>query len=1563
MGTFYEQKNGFSENTSGNSFSLHLVLFSDADEMYELWLPAVSEGIYYFADLQEHSFLSVAAKEGQWFAICKEPACFRNVAVTHQHGVLLVENQTLFIEFENRTYRLYVSKASKEFMVCHNYSVCRGTEISIGSLPGNDIYCSDPHISRNHAMLIYSEKGWYFWDCDSLNGTYVNGMKRNNSMLNLGDVIRIMGLRIIIGTSFLSISDDTGTVTVSQKLQRISSAENRAYEYTRELTSNSESYFNRLPRKRIEMIQKTITIEGPPMSTERKQLPLMLRMGSSMVMGGASALAGNYTTVLSSVLFPLLSSKYTEKERQEYERLRVEKYTEYLEKKYQEILEACWNEQNILNLKYPSLQEIISCSKQTQHLWERRPVDRDFLHIRLGIGSRPLSAVVNYPTRRFELEEDELEEKMYQLAEQPYCLEDVPVVLSLVESTVCGLTGQHETVCAYIRQMVLQLAVLHSYDELKIVFLMSPEELKHMESVRYLPHTWSNRRDFRLIATNEAEAYALGEYLEGQFCEDDGKDFQQILKCRPYYLIIAMDKRLSENHKILKDIAQSDKNHGVSLIVAYDDLPKETQRIIALSEHGKSICTTMSTDGGDDIFFEIESYDAKEAERMMGILANTRLKTVTQAQEIPKMITFLEMYKAGRIEQLNPLKRWRENNPAKSLMAPVGIGADGMLFTLDLHEKRQGPHGLVAGMTGSGKSEFIITYILSMAVNYHPDEVAFVLIDYKGGGLAGAFENPHSGVRLPHLVGTITNLDGASIQRSLMSIESELIRRQRIFNEVKSVVNEGTMDIYTYQRLYREGRVAEPMPHLFIISDEFAELKQQQPEFMDKLISAARIGRSLGVHLILATQKPSGVVNDQIRSNTKFRVCLRVQERSDSMDMLKRPEAAELTDTGRFYLQVGYNEYFAMGQSAWCGAPYEPQDTVAVRRDNAVEFLDAAGQAIMKAQPEVKKTDSGMKQIVAVVKYLAELAQAQGIRSRPLWQLELPKSLDLDAINQEYCNAAENPFCVCAGMVDDPEQMTQFPMMVDFLNCQNILIVGDSGSGKTTVVQNILYSLSEQLPPQDFNFYALDYSSRMLKLFKPLPHCGAVLQEEDSESLDEFFKLINSIVSERKKIFSDLGIDKFEIAREYRKLPLILVVIDNITGLSSSKAGESQSYQLQSYLKNCANYGVKYVITCSHLNEVSSRIRQELPERISLHIKDKYDYGEVLGCKVNYIPPDIPGRGLYKPGEKPLEFQGAVMKAKANEVERLTALKERITRIAERSGRGGLAQRMAVVAEDVEFEEFASQFAPGRVPLGYYKACGKPIALPLKQFSKMSIFFGNPSGKQPIWHNFVHVACREDMELIILRSNRESCFEDGDTNWAMQKTPAETTVLPINADNLDLLLQALNVELSKRNMYIDNYCTEHNVKFDGKNLPKQLMDALLEETNPVMVLIESFGDFCAMLNKMPTYTLISYVNTFKSIRQRNIYIVAGFEPDLPENVTSNLLFKDFNLDSDQLLLGGCLDKLNTCNAEVQSDSGGQMWPYNTGIMRYRGKFYPISIPCGSIEEIVSDEDLRDIFEG
>lgn len=282
------------------------------------------------------------------------------------------------------------------------------------------------------------------------------------------------------------------------------------------------------------------------------------------------------------------------------------------------------------------------------------------------------------------------------------------------------------------------------------------------------------------------------------------------------------------------------------------------------------------------------------------------------SRSIPDMASFLEMFGVEQTEELAIEKRWQKTNSAESLAVPVGFKAKDELLELNIHEKAHGPHGLLAGTTGSGKSEFLQTYILSLAVHYHPHEVAFLLIDYKGGGMAQPFKT------IPHLLGTITNINDSKnfSMRALASIKSELRKRQRLFDQ--NLVNH----IDDYMELYKNKQVMEPMPHLFIISDEFAELKNEEPEFIKELVSAARIGRSLGVHLILATQKPGGIIDNQIWSNARFRVALKVQDAQDSKEILKNPDAANLTVTGRAYLQVGNNEQYELFQSAWSGAPY-----------------------------------------------------------------------------------------------------------------------------------------------------------------------------------------------------------------------------------------------------------------------------------------------------------------------------------------------------------------------------------------------------------------------------------------------------------------------------------------------------------------------------------------------------------------------------------------------------------------------------------------------------------------
>ena len=674
------------------------------------------------------------------------------------------------------------------------------------------------------------------------------------------------------------------------------------------------------------------------------------------------------------------------------------------------------------------------------------------------------------------------------------------------------------------------------------------------------------------------------------------------------------------------------EQYGFSVFCITDEirnLPKECSEIIEISENESKIYDKHDISGNCQSF-KADTKLVHSINSLVRKLSGIKLDLSSTSEVLPSMLTFLEMYNVSKIEHLNIRTRWKENNPTVTLKAPVGVDTLGNLFYLDLHEKYQGPHGLVAGMTGSGKSEFIITYILSMAVNYHPDEVAFILIDYKGGGLAGAFENKKKGIKLPHLAGTITNLDGASINRSLVSIQSELRKRQSIFNEAKQISNEGTMDIYKYQKLYREGIVTEPVPHLFIISDEFAELKTQQPEFMDQLISTARIGRSLGVHLILATQKPNGVVNDQIWSNSRFRVCLKVQEKQDSMDMIKRPDAAELSATGRFYLQVGYNEFFDIGQSAWCGAPYVPTEEVESKEEDSVQIIDNLGRIVKEVKDSKKENEenvNNIKQIVGIVNYLSEIADEDHISVRKLWMDEIPEFITVNSLINKYGPLQKDGLEVVIGEYDDPFNQQQNIVIHNVSECGNTIIYGAMGSGKELLVNTLVCGLIENFAPSDINLFLIDFGSEALQMYAKAPHVGNVLLSSDEEKLIRLMKILKEQIYERKKLLAEYSgnPDLYEKATG-RSLTTIVTIIDNYAAFN--ELYENLVDELAYLSREGSKYKIYFIITATAVNEVKYKISQNFGKQYVLQMNDKSDYSSVFGNVKGVYPSKLIGRGL-----------------------------------------------------------------------------------------------------------------------------------------------------------------------------------------------------------------------------------------------------------------------------------------------------------------------------------------------
>ena len=1533
---------------------LQVTFLSEYSGIKNILLPWPAKGNYYLDStdqLKLGKFIYIKEEEGKWVAYSTKPAFFRNSREQVLYRAELTHGSIYGLQNAGGDYTVFSEFSNGRSNVFHNYRVNRFDDITIGRTPENDIQYTNPLVSRHHALLRWESKEWTIFDQNSTNGIYVNNKRMKEATLHPGDCVFIVGLRINIGFGFVSINDENGRIAISASLRRVTSSDTNIRPEIPYQENKEESLFNRMPRKRKPLSAEPIIIEAPPMSLNNNSIPLVLRMGGSMVLGTTSMLAGNFTSMLSSVLFPVLTQKYTDKQKREYEAKRQEIYGKYLDDLELQIRRESDHEKAVLNDNYPKLSEILSYAERGDRLWERRKNDDDFLHIRIGYGKIPLIARREYPKRRFELEEDNLLDRMYQIAEEPVTITDAPIMSSLIEDIVCGVLGDHKDVQAFIVRVIMQLTILHSYDEVKLVILGKEEDLQNAQFVRFLPHIWNDQKDFRFLASIPAEAVQISERLKNELGEDIQKprELTEILKERPYYVVIALNKKIFDSMEILKDVMKCDKCCGISVITTFDELPKECMKVYDLHKNGKNAIVYLNQIEHSDKSFQMDAYSQEEAVRCMKKICNTNLRVVSQAYALPKMVTFLEMYGVGNVEQLNLKRRWSENNPIKSLAAPVGVATDGSLFTLDLHEKFQGPHGLIAGMTGSGKSEFIITYILSMAVNYSPDEVAFILIDYKGGGLAGAFEDEARGIHFPHLVGAITNLDDNAIQRSMMALKSELKRRQRIFNEAKSAADEGTMDIYGYQRLYRSGIVKEPLPHLFVISDEFAELKSQEPDFMDDLVSTARIGRSLGVHLILATQKPAGVVDDQINSNSKFRICLKVQTRADSDEMLRRPDAAEIRETGRFYLQVGFNEFIALGQSAWCGAAYEPQDEVVVNRDDAIQFIDNTGQTAIQVKPEVKKNDTGITQLVAIVKYLSQFAKKEDIVPRKIWMDPMPnviKAQDFCRLNSEEKKTSVSILAKIA-MIDDTENQTQIPLILDFQKNQNLMIVGTAKTGKTTVIETLLYSLMENYTPEDVNFYILDYAGRMLSVFEHNPYCGGVWGEGDEKEVEKLFKMLDEIISERKELFLKATANSFEAYLEVEKIPLIFVVIENAIGLRAWNEGDSIYYRLNQIMRDGNYVGIKFVITASKEDDVFYSIRQELDLRLVLSAKNRYEYGDILGLRATIEPSRLPGRGMCKHDDRALEMQVARYTVDGSERNRIQSLRKYIKNCGDRYSHVRSARKIQMVNEIETYDAFCADIPLGRIPLGYSVTDAKKVSIPLKQLLCMALYFGNPAGVLPVVTNYISAAVRENMHFIIFKGN-SSAFDTETIRLLFERSTSEVTIFSCTSEDSDRFVKLMIEEINYRKEFRNQFCEVNGLSTEGKDTMKLCINYIREKTYPLMVFFEDFAEFCKNASE-------TCHQVMKQIMDNGI----GYN--------DNDLFKDsihtsFNPDHFVLLYGGQFDKQDLVSLPYSYNGVNKPSKrYNNCLMQYHGSLYHVMTPCGDLDKRTGDPDDEEII--
>ncbi|WP_445677981.1 type VII secretion protein EssC [Psychrobacillus sp. FSL K6-1415] len=1129
----------------------------------------------------------------------------------------LTDEEGLTIEQKQKMLHLYITSTpltSETYYIDFDNEVSFDTQLEIATF--QRLKTSFPKVESGHFSLNKIKDGWIIkkdFGCP----LYVNGkIVESNTILADGDVLQWAFMEMkLLQKDLLEV---TAAVPFATKLSIIDVPES-------EILHKYPDY-RRTPRMIYDLPDEKISLTFPTQETDDSGRGLWLIIAPPLVMLVVMALVAIFIprgifviisiTMFLTVLVTSTVQYFRDKKkhkRNAEKRLRV--YKAYLENMREELYELSEKQKKVLDYHFPSFEEMKQMTSDlSSRIWERTLDSHDFLEFRLGTGNVKSSYEIKLSSG--DLANREIDDLLKQAQRMEKVYKEIPAapITTKLSEGILGLTGKESVIKRELQQIIGQMAFSQSYHDTRFIYIFNHAEYAEIEWMKWLPHFKLPNMHARGLIHNEETRDQLLSSLYEIIRERDTDDQKGKTIFAPHLVFFVSNYSLLAEHVILEYLeSKNTKDLGISVIFAESAQERMTENVHTLiryvNEHEGDIL--IEAGKAVDIPFNLDEFDPATNERFTRML-RTLNHQIGIKNSIPNSVSFLEMFGVKEIEHVPIVQNWTMNESAKSLAVPIGFKGKNELVALNLHEKAHGPHGLLAGTTGSGKSEFLQTYILSLAVHYHPHEVAFLLIDYKGGGMAQPFKH------IPHLLGTITNIEGSKnfSMRALASINSELKRRQRLFDQY--VVTH----IDDYTTLYKEGMAMEPLPHLFLISDEFAELKREEPEFIRELVSTARIGRSLGVHLILATQKPGGVIDEQIWSNARFRVALKVQDASDSKEILKNGDAASITVTGRGYLQVGNNEVYELFQSAWSGAPYK-EEVLEGEEDVAI-VTDLGLYPLSGIATSVKKNSSGMTEMEAVTGKIAEITAEMNIQKvaspwlEPL-ALRLEKQLDIPT--------SQSGFPI--GMIDEPDKQSQSPVAYNWTKDGNLGVFGSSGYGKSYTLLSTILGLAENLSPEEVNFYLLDYGNGSLLPLRQLPHTADYFTIDEELKRDKLVKLIKEEIAKRKIAFQKSEVSNIQMYNKLstQALPLLYIVVDNYDIVREEM--EELEAQLIQFGRDGQSLGIYLFVAATRVQSVRQSLMNNLKTKIVHYLMDTTESFTVVG-RVPFDLEPFPGRAILK---------------------------------------------------------------------------------------------------------------------------------------------------------------------------------------------------------------------------------------------------------------------------------------------------------------------------------------------
>uniref|UniRef100_UPI0010306857 FtsK/SpoIIIE domain-containing protein n=1 Tax=Streptomyces otsuchiensis TaxID=2681388 RepID=UPI0010306857 len=904
-------------------------------------------------------------------------------------------------------------------------------------------------------------------------------------------------------------------------------------------------------------------------------------------------------------------------------------------------------------------------------LWERRRTDDDYLLLRVGTSELDSAVVLTDP--------DEDEHKR----EVTWKVADAPTGIPLKEHGVIGFAGPGDMVRGMGRWAVGQLAALHSPNDVQIYILTDSTGQQSWEWARWLPHCrpkYEQSTNVLIGADAETVGARIAELtgiLESR-AEAVRKARGGTLFSEPDIVVIYDGSRRMRTLPGVIRLFKEGPAAGIQSICLEEEerfLPAECQAVaIAISAHEATAdpwqqfkprlpvsgfpgapdaqqaaripgmppapSATPGWQGGatpDPSGFTRLRVERKGEPRVLGVLpdlvspswcglisrALSPLRDISDEAEGAGLPNSSRLLDVLQLEPPTPemiAARWQYDG--QSTTAVIGESYDGA-FAIDL--RRDGPHGLIAGTTGSGKSELLQTIVAALAVANTPDNMTFVLVDYKGGS---AFKDC---VQLPHTVGMVTDLDNHLVERALRSLGAELTRREHILAGV------GAKDIEDYQDLMRrEPGQHVVMPRLLIVIDEFASMARELPDFVKGLVNIAQRGRSLGIHLLLATQRPSGVVSPEIRANTNLRIALRVTDSGESTDVINSPDASLIAKTtpGRAYVRLGAASLVPFQSGRVGGRRPGAQGPTVVRPWTKPLDWYGLGREELKRPPSAKKEEDANTDLRVLVDAVIAADRQLGFEPQHSpWLPSLPDTLLLSDIPAPGA-AGALPSAAYA-LEDIPEQQSRRPLAIDFKTFGHLLFAGAPRTGKSQLLRTIAGSLARTHSSENVHLYGFDCGNGALNVLTRLPHCGAVVGRNQ---VDRARRLLTRLVSETSRRQEVLAADALADINEQRataapddRLPHIVVLVDRWDGWTSS-LGEvdmgALTDQLFLVMREGASVGIHVIITGDQ-KVMSGRISGLSEDKYAFRLPDRADY-TMAGLRSKDLPEEIPPGRIYR---------------------------------------------------------------------------------------------------------------------------------------------------------------------------------------------------------------------------------------------------------------------------------------------------------------------------------------------